>query len=111
MNEHYATEIAYKNGYKKGVEDTQSEVERLEQEIETLKDTNEHLAVMLEEAKSKGRWKPYKDYFTHRQVGWICTNCSIVTHDLSNGDTEYCPCCGAMMVATESEEEDEMQST
>lgn len=32
---------------------SRAEVERLEQEIETLKDNNEHLAVMLEEAKSE----------------------------------------------------------
>lgn len=56
--------------------------------------------------KSEGKWKPYKDYFTHRQIGWICTNCSAVTSDLSNGDTNYCPHCGAVM-ETESEEEDE----
>ena len=56
--------------------------------------------------KSEGKWKPYKDYFTHRQIGWICTSCSAVTHDLSNGDTNYCPHCGAVM-ETESEEEDE----
>lgn len=56
--------------------------------------------------KSYGKWKPYKDYFTHRQVGWICTNCSVVIRDLSNGDTNYCPYCGAIM-ETECEEEDE----
>ena len=50
----------------------------------------------------KGKWKPYHDYFTQRQVGWICTNCSVVIRDLSNGDTDYCPYCGAMM---ETEEE------
>lgn len=45
----------------------------------------------------KGEWKPYRDYFTQRQVGWICTNCSVVIKDLSNGSTDYCPYCGAMM--------------
>lgn len=52
--------------------------------------------------KSKGKWKPYKDHFTNRQVGWICTNCSSVISDVSNGDTDYCPHCGAVM---ETEEE------
>lgn len=53
--------------------------------------------------KSEGKWKPYKDYFTHRQIGWICTNCSSVVRDLSNGDTDFCPHCGAVM-ETESED-------
>ena len=44
-----------------------------------------------------GKWKPYKDYFTRRQIGWICSNCSAVTKDLSNGDTDFCPHCGAIM--------------
>ena len=47
--------------------------------------------------KSNGKWKPYKDYFTHRQIGWICSNCSVVINDVSNGDTDYCPYCGAVM--------------
>lgn len=55
---------------------------------------------------SEGKWKPYKDYFTHRQVGWICSNCSSVTQDLSNGDTDYCPHCGSVM-ETESEGADD----
>ena len=42
-------------------------------------------------------WKPYHDYFSKRHVGWICTNCSGVQMDLSNGDTNYCPNCGANM--------------
>ena len=44
-----------------------------------------------------GRWKPYKTPLDTRQTGWICTNCSFVNHDLSNGDTNYCPNCGAKM--------------
>ena len=41
-----------------------SEVEKLEHEIETLKDNNEHLAVMLMEAKEEAnRYKRY--YFRH----------------------------------------------
>jgi RNA polymerase subunit RPABC4/transcription elongation factor Spt4 len=44
-----------------------------------------------------GMWHKYHDYFTKRQVGWICTNCSAVTYDLSNGDTQFCPHCGALM--------------
>ena len=44
-----------------------------------------------------GRWKPYYDYFTKRKVGWICSNCSGVTNDLSNGETNFCPECGAKM--------------
>ena len=39
-----------------------SEVERLEAEIETLKDNNEHLAVMLEEAKQGGDGFPCVAY-------------------------------------------------
>ena len=42
-------------------------------------------------------WKPYHDHFTERHIGWICTNCSGVQMDLSNGDTAYCPNCGARM--------------
>ena len=43
------------------------------------------------------QWKPYFDYFTERQVGWICSNCSGVQDDVSNGDTNFCPECGAIM--------------
>ena len=43
------------------------------------------------------QWKPYYDYFTKRQVGWICSNCSGVQDDVSNGDTTFCPECGAIM--------------
>ena len=56
MNIHDATETAYRNGYEKG----KAEVERLEhlraelsREVDTLKDNNEHLAVMLMEAKAE----------------------------------------------------------
>ena len=49
------------------------------------------------------QWKPYYDYFTKRQVGWICSNCSSVTNDLSNGETNFCPECGAKMDGGESE--------
>ena len=44
-----------------------------------------------------GEWQPYRDYFSKRHIGWICTNCSGVQMDLSNGDTNYCPNCGARM--------------
>ena len=47
--------------------------------------------------QGRGKWKPYYDYFTRRNTGWICSNCSVVIHDLSNGDTNYCPDCGAIM--------------
>lgn len=50
-----------------------------------------------------GVWKPYCDHFTKRQVGWICTNCSGVQIDLSNGNTNYCPNCGAMMDDVETD--------
>lgn len=43
------------------------------------------------------RWEPYQTPIETRQSGWICTNCSGVQKDLSNGDTEYCPHCGAIM--------------
>lgn len=49
------------------------------------------------DAVAHGMWRKYQDYFTKRQTGWICTNCSAVTNDLSNGDTPFCPHCGAMM--------------
>ena len=49
------------------------------------------------DAVAHGMWHKYMDYFTKRQTGWICTNCSSVTNDLSNGDTPFCPHCGAMM--------------
>jgi hypothetical protein len=44
-----------------------------------------------------GEWKPYKTPIETRQSGWICTNCSGVQSDVSNGDTNYCPNCGARM--------------
>lgn len=49
------------------------------------------------DAVAHGAWYKYHDFFTNRQVGWICTNCSAVSYDLSNGDTAFCPHCGAMM--------------
>ena len=42
-------------------------------------------------------WKPYHDYFTKKQVGWICTNCSGVHEGVHTGDTYFCPHCGATM--------------
>lgn len=36
------------------------------------------------------RWEPYQMPIETRQSGWICTNCSGVQKDLSNGDTECC---------------------
>ena len=48
-----------------------------------------------------GNWKPYRDNITRRQTGWVCSNCSAVTNDLSNGDTDYCPHCGAIMETEE----------
>ena len=50
-----------------------------------------------------GRWKPYHDYFTKRQVGWICSICSTVKDDVVNGDTYFCPECGAMMDGDEDD--------
>lgn len=44
-----------------------------------------------------GAWKPYQTPIETRQSGWICTNCSGVQSDVSNGDTAYCPYCGARM--------------
>ena len=53
--------------------------------------------------RQNGEWKPYHDHFTKRQIGWICTNCSGVQTNLSNGDTEFCPHCGALMDGEEEE--------
>ena len=44
-----------------------------------------------------GRWLPYQTPIETRQSGWICNQCSGVAHDVSNGDTDYCPNCGAKM--------------
>ena len=49
------------------------------------------------EAVEHGMWKGYYDRFTKRHIGWICSKCSAVSYDLSNGDTTFCPHCGAMM--------------
>ena len=54
-----------------------------------------------------GEWHKYTDYFTKRQVGWICTNCSAVSHDLINGDTPFCPRCGAMMDLEDDDDDGE----
>lgn len=45
----------------------------------------------------RGKWKPYQTPLDTRQTGWICTNCSCVNYDLSNGDTDFCPRCGCKM--------------
>jgi len=47
--------------------------------------------------QSEGEWRPYKTPLDARQTGWICSNCSSVIYDLSNGDTDFCPNCGARM--------------
>lgn len=47
--------------------------------------------------QSEGEWRPYKTPLDARQTGWICSNCSSVVYDLSNGDTDFCPYCGAKM--------------
>ena len=47
--------------------------------------------------RREGVWVPYRDHINRRQIGWICTSCSAVTNDLSNGDTDFCPHCGAIM--------------
>ena len=45
-----------------------------------------------------GRWEVHDHpYIKPRQDGWICTSCSFVTEDIANGDTNYCPNCGARM--------------
>ena len=56
------------------------------------------------DAVAHGAWHKYHDYFTNRQVGWICNNCSAVSYDLSNGDTSFCPHCGAMMDLEDDED-------
>ena len=55
------------------------------------------------DAVAHGYWKKYRDHFTKRHIGWICTNCSAVISDLSNGDTPFCPHCGAMMDDSEED--------
>lgn len=65
--------------------------------IESVLEYAEQLPTIEARPVVHGEWKPYYDYFTKRQVGWICTNCSGVQDDLSNGDTDYCPNCGAIM--------------
>ena len=46
----------------------------------------------------RGRWEVHEHpYIKPRQDGWICTNCSFITEDIANGDTNYCPNCGAKM--------------
>ena len=57
-----------------------------------------------EDAVAHGAWHKYHDHFTKRQVGWICNNCSAVSYDLSNGDTPFCPHCGAMMDLEDDED-------
>ena len=47
--------------------------------------------------QSEGEWKRYKTPLDSRQTGWICSKCSSVIYDLSNGDTDFCPNCGAKM--------------
>ncbi len=47
--------------------------------------------------QSDGEWRPYKTPLDARQTGWICSCCSSVIYDLSNGDTDFCPNCGAKM--------------
>ena len=50
-----------------------------------------------------GFWKPYQTPLDSRQTGWICTNCSGVQRDVSSGNTNYCPNCGAVMEDWEDE--------
>lgn len=94
----------------KRVRDTHSNNPVYERYITQLQDRERILRIINAQPtadvvpKSNGKWKPYKDYFTHRQIGWICSNCTSVIHDVSNGDTDYCPHCGAVM-ETEREEE------
>lgn len=44
-----------------------------------------------------GRWIPYQTPIETGKIGWICNQCSGVVRDVSNGDTDYCPNCGAKM--------------
>ena len=56
------------------------------------------------DAVAHGAWHKYHDHFTKRHIGWICANCSAVSYDLSNGDTPFCPHCGAMMDLMDEED-------
>ena len=47
--------------------------------------------------KNGAVWKPFRDNLSGRQLGWICSNCSVVIDDIANGDTPYCPYCGEPM--------------
>lgn len=56
------------------------------------------------EGVTHGMWKKYHDHFTKRHIGWICSNCSAVSYDISNGDTTFCPHCGSLMDLDEDDE-------
>lgn len=57
------------------------------------------------EPVKRGRWEPYQTPIETRQSGWICTRCSGVVRDVSNGDTDYCPNCGAKMDLEENNDD------
>ena len=82
--------IAFTSPYQREVEAIVIGMERARDSVEDVPATDVAPVV-------HGEWKPYRDYFSKRHIGWICTNCSGVQMDLSNGDTNYCPNCGAMM--------------
>lgn len=70
-----------------------SEVEKLEHEIETLKDNNEHLAVMLEETKieleaMRGAANSYKMHYENL-ARKIFMDIDRVVEKYSMGDIEY----------------------
>jgi rubrerythrin len=69
----------------------------------TADDIADHFLANGVTVKSGAVWKPYSDYFTKRQVGWICSNCSVVIDDIANGDTPYCPYCGEPMETEDDE--------
>ena len=62
----------------------------------------DHLIANGVTIREHGVWKPYYDHFKkEKQIGWICTNCSVVVKGF---DTGYCPWCGAVMDDYEDDE-------
>ena len=82
--------IAFTSPYQREIEAIVVGMERARDSVEDAPAADVAPVVLAE-------WKPYRDHFTKRHIGWICTNCSGVQMDLSNGDTAYCPNCGARM--------------
>ena len=46
--------------------------------------------------QSKGEWQ-LVGYGNGRPIGWKCSACGGTVYDASNGNTDFCPNCGANM--------------